>query len=402
MRRTLLAVTLLALLGADWPRFRGPNGTGVADAPAATLGFDPQKPLFKVELPPGYGSPIIAGGALFVQSSRPDGSERTLHALDPATGVQLWAKARPGATARVHRKNSLATGTPTADASRVYEVVYDGSDLRLLATGRAGEPLWSADLGPFKSQHGPGLSPVTHAGKVYVNLDQDGDARVMAFDAATGVVAWNVSRRPFRASYAAPVVRALPGGKSEIVVASTAGLTGYDPDSGGVNWDWSWQFGGNPLRSVSTPLIVGDTVIASAGDGGGSRSLVCVRPGATPKLAWELRRDVPYVPSLIASGGHLYWVTDSGVASCADAATGKVAWSERLFSGAVSASPVMAGGAILAIAEDGKAATFRATPAGFEKLSDAKLAGPVLATPAVAGGRLYVRTAEGLTAFGAK
>ena len=402
MRRVFIGLAALVLVSADWPRFRGPNGTGVADAPAALFQFNAQAPLFAVQLPPGYGSPIIAGGTLFVQSSRADGSARTLHALDAATGAEKWAKSRAGRAARVHRKNSLATGTPAADAERVYDVVYDGATVVVTATTLAGEPAWQADLGAFKSQHGPGLSPVAFAGKVYLNFDQDGDARLIAFDAATGKTAWSATRKAFRASYSAPLVRPLPGGRSEIVAASTAGLTGYDPASGKVNWDWQWAFDGMPLRAVSAPVLVGDTVIATAGDGGGARSTVCVRPGPTPELVWEARRDAPYVPSVIAAGKHLYWVTDAGVACCVEAATGKPVWSERLFNGSVSASPILAGGTILAVAEDGKAATFRATPEGFEKLSEAKLPGAVIATPAVAGGRLYARAGGVLLAFGAK
>ena len=402
MRRVFIALAALVVVSADWPRFRGPNGTGVADAPAALLQFDAQAPLFAVKLPPGYGSPIIADETLFVQSSRADGTARTLHALDAKTGAQKWAKSREARAARVHRKNSLATGTPAADAERVYDVVYDGSTVVVYATTLAGEPVWQADLGAFKSQHGPGLSPVLFAGKVYLNFDQDGDARLIAFDAATGKTAWSAERKPFRASYSAPLVRNLPGGKSEIVAASTAGLAGYDPDSGKVNWQWQWAFDGMPLRAVSSPVVVGDTIIASAGDGGGARSTVCVRPGPTPKLLWEIRRDAPYVPSAVADGKYLYWVTDTGVASCVEAATGKTVWSERLFNGSVSASPVLAGGTVLAIAEDGKAATFRATPEGFEKLSEAKLPGTVIATPAVANGRLYVRAGGTLLAFQSK
>ena len=398
--RLVFIACLVLCLAADWPRFRGPNGTGVADAPATLLQFDPAKPRFKVELPPGYGSPIIAGNLLFVQSSRADGSDRTLHALDAATGTEKWTKSRPGKKARVHRKNSLATGTPAADDTRVYEIVYDGVDVQLVAYTHAGAEVWVADLGPFKSQHGPGLSPVVHGGKVFVNLDQDDDARMLAFDAATGQSAWNATRKAFRACYAAPLVRTLPGGKSEIIATSTAGLTGYDPDSGQVNWNWDWPFDGMALRTVSSPVLVSDTIIATAGDGGGSRSTVCVKPGPMPKLVWEKRRDAPYVPSVLVAGEHLYWLTDAGVAMCVEAATGKIVWSERLFNGSVSASPVMAGGAILAIAEDGSCVTFRATPAGFEEIATAKLGATVIATPAVAGGRLYVRAGGDLLAFG--
>ena len=69
--------------------------------------------------------------------------------------------------------------------------------------------LWERDLGPFRSEHGSGASPVVFDGRVYVNFDQDrvnsktgeeipgaehGTA-MLAFDAATGKPLWRAERR---------------------------------------------------------------------------------------------------------------------------------------------------------------------------------------------------------------
>src|SRR5438046_3988783 len=61
----------------DWPRFRGPNGTGISSEvgiPAAwseTSGI-----LWKTALPgAGNSSPIVSRDRVFVQSASPDGRE---------------------------------------------------------------------------------------------------------------------------------------------------------------------------------------------------------------------------------------------------------------------------------------------------------------------------------------
>ena len=65
-----LALSILALTSssaADWPRFRGPNGSGIAEGELPPI--DPKKPLWKVAIPgKGVSSPIIVNGKVFLQT----------------------------------------------------------------------------------------------------------------------------------------------------------------------------------------------------------------------------------------------------------------------------------------------------------------------------------------------
>jgi outer membrane protein assembly factor BamB len=395
----MTAVLLLALTAAgdDWPRFRGPNGSGVAAA--VPLGFGPDRVAWTAEVPGrGHASPVVAGGRLFLQSASADGGTRHLLAYDAATGRELWRTDVPGERVRTHAKNSLASSTPAADGGRAFFLVWTGRAVELLGLDAAtGREAWRQPLGGYVSQHGFGISPLATDGRVFVNLDQDGAAVLKAFDAETGKPLWAAERKAFRANSAMCLVH-----KGTVVAASTAGLTAYDPATGAVAWDWGWPFAGMALRTVGSPVLDGDTVVAVAGDGGGSRSAVAVRAGPTPELVWQKTRDVPYVPGPIALGPHLYYLTDAGVATCADIRTGRPVWQERAFPKGVSASPLVAGGAIIAAAEDGKLLAFKATPAGFEVLAEGNFGEPVFASPAAAGGRLFVRGATKLVCYGPK
>jgi outer membrane protein assembly factor BamB len=421
-----LALVLAGLLtqyspAADWPRFRGPNGSGVVEGPTPPLKWSAtENVLWKADVPGvGHSSPIVVKGLVFLQSAGADGSQRMLLCYDAATGHLKWSKSVPGHKAHTHAKNTLASSTPASDGERVYALFWDGRVVTLNAYGLDGTELWTASLGGYVSQHGVGLSPVAAGGKVFVNYDQDdpsqaqkpkaGDplvppaenpAEVLAFDGKTGAKVWAAKRKAFRACSSSPFVRELPGGKAELVVSSTAGLTGYDTETGAVNWDWVWKFDGMALRTVGSPILAGGVVVAPSGDGGGSRSLVAVEPGPKPRLLWNKTKDTPYVPGPVAKGGHLYWVTDGGLAVCAELRTGKVLWSERAFPNLgkgtyVLASLLLVGDDVLAVAETGGAVVFRASPDGYEEVSRNDLGEPVTATPAAADGKLYIRTAAG-------
>ena len=405
-RRFLVAALGLTLTfpasAADWPRFQGPNGTGSAEA-STPLEFTKVSGGWKTAIPgQGHSSPIVVGGRIYLQSASDDGSKRSLISLDAKTGEVKWTRDVPGSKGHTHKKNSLASNTPACDGERVYAIFWDGKACALHAFDIDGKPVWAVALGEYTSQHGASMSPMVFGGKVFVNYDQDGAAEMYAFDAKTGKKAWSAPRKPFRANPATPIVRELPGGKAEIVVASTAGLTGYDPATGKENWSWDWKFAGNALRTVGSPVLANGIIVATSGDGSGSRSAVAVTAGSDAKMLWERKKGSPYVPCSIIKADHVYWVGDDGIIACASLKSGEIIWSERVFNKAVSSSPIIAGDKILAVAEDGKAVVFKASPEGFEKLADGNLAEAVFASPAAADGRLYIRGTEHLFCFSAK
>jgi outer membrane protein assembly factor BamB len=89
-------------------------------------------------------------------------------------------------------------------------------------------------------------------------------------------------------------------------------------------------------------------------------------------------------------GEELYMVADNGIASCLDARTGDVHWTERL-GGKFSASPVLAADRIYLFSEDG--ATTAVEPGRqFRPLAENQLDGRIMATPAFVDGSVILRT----------
>jgi outer membrane protein assembly factor BamB len=399
-----LATVSLPAAASDWPRFRGPNGTGISTDEGVPVDIGERQNLqWKVEIPgTGNSSPIVSKQRVFLQTASDDGTQRLFLCLDLANGKVLWSRPAPGGTARTHPKNTLASCSATADGTRVYVPFWDGINLAISAFDYEGKPLWTRDLGPIQTQHGAGQSPIVVGSKVILANDQDGKSEVVALDTETGKIAWSKPRPAYRSCYSTPFLLDAEGDNPEILVANTFGVAGYDPQSGSERWQWSWETNERRLRTVGSPVVSAGRIYLQSGDGKGDRQTVAVnlnRNANAPSVEWELRKlNLPYVPCMLTRGEHLYFVNDAGMAACIVAKTGDQVWLNRLDGGGVTASPIMVEDRIYAFTENGNAVVFAADPA-FSILSSSKLDEGVMASPAVADSRLLVRGQSHLYCF---
>lgn len=398
----------------NWPRFRGPNGTGIASDKNIPITWnDKEGVLWKTAIPgSGNSSPIIWGNHVFLQSSTDDAKERMLLCLNASDGKILWSRTVPGGRfvdGKINPRNTYASNTPATDGERVYAIFWDGKGQTVHAFDFKGTPLWQQPLGPFKSQHGSGASPIVYDGKLFINNDQDGTASVVALDAKTGKPVWEVKRPPFRTCYSVPFILERPGEAPALIIASTAGITAYQPDNGNEIWKYSWSFPGMALRTVGSPMYHQGMLFVTGGDGSGLRHMIAVKAegnkGDITKthLIWESQDKavLPYVPTILTLGDHLYYVNDAGIAFCMEAKTGKPIWNERLGTG-MSSSPIMIDGNVYAVGENGDVYVFPATPKGYQQLGRTSLGEPSRSSPAVADGRLFIRGANHLFCIGKK
>jgi outer membrane protein assembly factor BamB len=107
-------------------------------------------------------------------------------------------------------------------------------------------------------------------------------------------------------------------------------------------------------------------------------------------VAWKTLRQVPVMSSPILVGDEIYWVSDDGMATAADARTGEIHWQERL-GGACLASPLFAANRLYVFRQDARA--FVLQPGRqFNRLAENPLTGTLIATPAIAKDALFLRT----------
>src|SRR5581483_10846871 len=108
----LCALVLCPVLTSadNWPRFRGPDGSGVAPEQGIPTSWKLSDFAWQIELPgEGHGAPVIWDKYLFVTSASADGIVRSLYCLNAETGKPLWSRDMGFSTHPKHKKNSYAS-----------------------------------------------------------------------------------------------------------------------------------------------------------------------------------------------------------------------------------------------------------------------------------------------------
>lgn len=395
----LLIAGAAALVQAeDWPQFRGPTGQGHATERGLPLEWSESKNIVWKTAVPGLGwsSPAVAGGRVWLTTvveskerrGRLSASLRAL-AFDLATGrevvnVEVFRLDDAG---YVNPKNSRASPTPIVDGDRVY--VHFGAD-GTAALSASGEILWTTHL-RYESQHGNGGSPTLYRDLLIVNCDGNGgDAYVIALDTATGKPRWKTSRRrPADQAYSTPLVITV-GQQDQLVSVGAYRAAAYEPLTGQEIWRVSY---GDGFSNVPRPVFGQGLVFIATGFQ--VPALLAVRPDGKgdvtrTHVAWTITRGAPYTPSPLLIGNDLYYVSDTGVLSLADATSGQIVWQQRL-GGNYSASPVFADGRIYFQSEEG-ITTVIAPGREFQRLAVNRVDGATLASTAVSGGSFFIRS----------
>ena len=414
---TVLLAAILAAghadAGQDWPQFRGPHGDGTSAARNVPLTWSESNNIaWKVAVPGrGRSSPVVIGDRVWLTTALEQGVIRTniksddmqtaehvtLQAvgLDAKQGKELWRTTlfEVDKPAPVHWLNSWATPSPVIEKGRLY--CDFGTFGTACLDARDGKILWQTCL-PLDHQVGPGSSPVLWRDLLVLVRDGRDAQYVTALDKQTGRTVWKTDRPPIDTSnrdlkkcFTTPLLIA-SGKGTQLLSPGARWVVSYDPDTGKELWR---QRHGEGFSIGSCPVFSHGLAIFSTG---------CMRPqflavnidgtGEIPatNVVWRITQQVPVMSSPVVSGEEMYWVSDDGMASCADPRTGEIYWQKRA-GGRTFASPLYAEGRVYFFAQDGKTTVIRAGRQ-FEKLAENQLQGPVVATPAIVDGTIYLRT----------
>jgi outer membrane protein assembly factor BamB len=391
----------------EWPQFRGPTGQGISAAVNVPIEWDATKNVaWKIEMPGrGWSSPVLSKGRVYLTSAitLPDSSDVTLHAicLDVANGAVIWNteifRPDPDALAAMHRKNSPASATPIVADDRVY--VHFGH-MGTAALDLSGHVLWRQTGLPYAPVHGNGGSPALVDGALVFSCDGQANSFVAALDAASGAIRWQTPRNSTsRKQFAFSTPLAIQIGGANQVISPGPGMVGaYDPRDGREIWRVNY---GEGYSVIPRPIFAhGLLFLSSSYD---RPTFYAIKPeGATgdvtaTHVAWSISKGAPHTPSAVVVGNEVYFVSDSGIATCADARTGTVHWSERL-GGDFSASPIAAEGRVYFQNETGTGYVVKADKT-YQLLAKNELGERTLASCAVADGTIYIRSEGHLWKF---
>jgi outer membrane protein assembly factor BamB len=372
----------------DWPWWRGPYRNGEArryQRPPLEWS-DSANIVWKAEIPGrGHGSPIAVGERIFLATADEDAQQQLLLCLDRRSGERRWMTIVHDGNfvSGGNKKSTHASATPACDGERVYITFLNNGAIYCSALSLDGEQLWQQQVDDFVIHQGYGASPTVFGSLVLVAADHKGGGAIAGLDRRTGAVVWK-QERPATANYTSPII-VHANNRHQLVYTGCNKVASYDPATGQP----LWEVAGSTTECVTSTVSDGNLVYSTGGYP--QNHVQAVVADGSGEIAWEKNVRV-YVPSLLERDGHLYLVTDDGIAACWRAADGEELWKGRL-GGTFSSSPVLVDDRIYVTDESGLTSVFRATPEKFEQLAQSQLGNEVFATPVIARDRILYRAA---------
>ena len=252
---------------------------------------------------------------------------------------------------------------------------------------------------------GAGSSPVIHKNLLILTFDGADHQFIAALDKHTGKTVWRTKRsvdfqdlntngEPFRdgdlrKGYSTPHV-IQHNGVTQLISVGAMACYAYDPMTGME----LWRITERAQHSASTRPVYGHGMVFYP-TGFAKGQLLAVDPGGSGdstenNIKWRTKRSVSNKPSVLLIGEHIFMIDDGGIATCVEAKSGEITWSERV-GGNYSGSPVTDGKRIFFFSEEGKT-TVVAAKRKFEILAESQLEGGFMASPAVHGAAWILRT----------
>jgi outer membrane protein assembly factor BamB len=397
----LLCGTAATARAENWPCWRGPRGDGTsAEKGIPTQWSGTENVAWKTALPgTGHASPIVWGDRIFTVSCDETAHQRILVSLDRRTGNIIWQKVvLESPLEKKHQLNSFASSTPATDGELVYVTFLDQGQMVVAAYDYDAHERWQVRPGAFSSVHGYCSCPVIFEDKLIVNGDHDGTSYIVALEKATGKTIWKTPREYKTRSYVTPIIREFDG-RTQMILSGSKSVASYDPRTGSQHW----LMDGPTEQFVASMVDNGSLVFLTAGFP--EYHILAIRPDGRGKvgddhIVWRTQKGAGYVPSPVISGDYLLNVTDGGVATCFEAATGKRMWMERIGTH-YSASLVLADGLVYFLDDDGVTKVVRPGPT-LDVVAENKLGESCFASPAMSHGQILLRASHHLYAIGAK
>lgn len=452
--RSLFSAVVLVLVifsslapGADWLRFRGPNGSGVAaEGTSPPVEWSPtQNVKWKLDIPgAGVSSPIVVDGRVFITCYSGYGVSRdnpgniadlTRHLLcvDAENGEIKWQKSVPStATEDPYQgpgvpQHGYASHTPVSDGEHVFAFFGKSG---VFAYDLEGNQLWHREVGTESDpmRWGSSSSPIVHEDLLVVPAGPEARA-IVGLDKRTGEERWRAEAEGLGMVWGTPAIAQSKAG-DEIVIGAPYEIWALNPTTGKLNWFCeaveSDQF--------SSSVVISDNIVlAMEGRGGGS---VAVSAGgeddvSQSNIAWRSRETTRFASPVIYQG-RVYSV-NNGIVTCLDAKTGTEIFKGRLrepgqtddsqleatdaqenglapqrgggrngppgggrggFGGGDYASPVIANGRLYYVRRSGETYVIAASDK-LEQLAVNRVSAQAeefSATPAIADGKIFIRS----------
>ena len=375
-----------------------------------------------------YGSPVIAGGRVFIGTDRSadEGGENhgVLRCFSERNGRLLWKVEHAKLTDPARDEDSLGIcSTPCVDGDRVFYVSNRGE--LVCRQVEDGGLVWMLDmiasLGVSPNQ-ASASSPLVVGDRVFVVTGQGADYRTgkvtvpgapsfLALNRQTGAVLWRDSSpggNVLTGQWGSPGYGVADGHPQVVFPGGDGWLYSFEPAMGRLLWKFNGKAHEEPgadgrpatmFNFVAAPVFLGEQVFVAIGEPEASSG-----PGALRCLDARQRGDVTgraevwrfggtnfndSISTVAVHEGLLYAADTPGFLNCIEVATGRRVWFHDLLA-TVWGSPLVADGKVYLQVGDGTVWIFLAgrkkqIVAQINALSDL-----AHGTPVAANGVLYL------------
>lgn len=392
----VLAVAASAAVAraGEWPRFLGPDGSGVVDKGEKIARSWPRggpRELWRVPVGSGFGGAAIAGGKVFVLDRNRE-QQDIFRVLDLKSGASIWEHRYDASGFRGGFPGSR--GTPSVEGNRAYTVgvmghvhCFDIAEKKVV---------WRKSLrSDFDSEAGDwgfAQSPLIVGDNVILSV-AGGPNGLVALDKNTGQERWKTDAFGRTDTYTSPMHVNIAG-VEQIVMWHRGELAAFDPVRGAKLWSHSWRTN----RPIPQPVFLGDgRFFLTIGYGGGCAMIRVQKTGDTwsVKELFQDDRSGSKVPPALFYQGHIYTNSDDNKRGlqCLDS-NGEVKWETGRKTEFGLGSMIIADGVIFIVNGDtGELVMVEAIPKGYNELGRAKVLGgrDIWAPLALSDGRLVLR-----------
>lgn len=384
-RLLLLGALVCGTATADWPRWRGPKGSGISTekdwSPKALL--PAPTVAWKTNVGAGYAAVSVKDKLLYTLGNV-DGKD-TVVCLKADTGEPVWKHEYACAPGSYPGPRA----TPLVDDGLVYTLSREGHLFCLDA--KTGAVKWQknlvSDLQATNIGWGFSGSPCLDGKLLLINAG----IRGIALDKATGDVVWSTA--PGAGGYATPIPYQTDGGKRCAVVFGQKKVYGVDLKDGAELWSSGWETSYDV--NAADPIVAGNRVFITSGYGKGC-ALLEVGAAKGARLEWQNQALRSHFSSAVLLDGHLYGIDGNagkGDLVCLEFKTGAEKWRKSTGFGSL----VVADGKLIVLTENGGLLIADASPADYRELAAAKgvLGKTCWTMPVLCDGRLYCRNEKG-------
>lgn len=416
-----LAFSLLNTLAArgedivNWPSWRGGQASGSIEKGNYPVSFNAEKYRWRAELPgKGTSTPIVHNKRIYLTAPI-DGVDSVL-AFD-ASGKQLWKTSFDKEEKGKHQNGSGSNSSPVTDGKTLFAYFKSGT---FAALDLEGKVVWKTSIvdqfGKENMFWDYGTSPVVTEKYVVLARMHAGESWLAAFNKSDGKLAWKSDRTykvPVEVDqcYTTPLVINFQG-KESLLTWGAEHITIHDATEGKLLWSCG-NFNPEANRlwpAIATPVISqGHVIVAFGRNDRGQPLLFGIRLDGTGDVTatnhtWH-RNDVgTFVPSPCVYQDQVIVVGDQGELEALQPSTGASIWKEKLPKHRTKfyASPLVAGGKLYAVREDGVVFVGSISQSGFKLEAENNMQEPIIGSPVPFGNAVLLRGEKHLFCVGAE